>query len=58
MKVHVVVCQRWLREECSVLVIGVYRSRRRANQALGEDEISNHLGAHLAREVVEVDLGE
>ena len=56
MRVYAVVCEKWLRGKHSVHVIGVYRREVDARTALGEDETSIHLGAHLDREIVEVEL--
>lgn len=56
MKVHVVVCIVHLRGEEYPEVLGVYRTGIAARVRVGEDETSNHLGAHSKRKVVVVDV--
>lgn len=56
MKVHVAVCTVSLRGEKYSEVLGVYRTQLGARIKLGEDETSNHLGAHSERMVVVVEL--
>jgi len=58
MRVHVVIYVVHLRGKTYPRVLSAYRTRRRAIVKLGEDEASNHLGAHSDRMIVEVELEE
>jgi len=56
MKIHVIVCQQWLRGSQNVSVIGAYRSEDDAWNAIRDDDTVDPEGARFGYRVVEIEV--